>query len=88
MAASGDPDGWPTATSPAPDSLNLARARVRQSGGLTMSRDDAARHTGGTEPARPRRRLHPWAFTRPLGVRPGRPRPTGSRPAILHRPLR
>ncbi|WP_162959006.1 hypothetical protein [Micromonospora tulbaghiae] len=53
-----------------------------------MSRDDAARHTGGTEPARPRRRVHPWAFTRPLGVRPGRPRPTGSRPAILHRPLR
>ncbi|MGC4895400.1 hypothetical protein [Micromonospora sp. DT31] len=53
-----------------------------------MSRDDAARYTGGTEPARHRRRPRLWAFTRPRGTRPGRPRPAGSRPAILHRPLR
>jgi hypothetical protein len=53
-----------------------------------MSRDDAARHTGGTEPSRHRRRPYGWAGTRPWGTRPGLPRPPGSRPATTHRPLR
>ncbi|MEU8263384.1 hypothetical protein AB0C02_22490 [Micromonospora sp. NPDC048999] len=53
-----------------------------------MSEDNAARHTGGTEPSRPHRRPHRWARTRPWGTRPGRPRPTGSRPNITYRPLR
>ncbi|MEU3454191.1 hypothetical protein ABZ671_11385 [Micromonospora sp. NPDC006766] len=53
-----------------------------------MSTDDAARHTGGTEPFRHHRRPRRWAGTRPWGTRPGRPRPTGSRPNTTYRPLR
>ena len=53
-----------------------------------MSRDDAAHHTGGTEPSPHHRRPRRWAGTRPWGTRPGHPRPSGSRPATTHRPLR
>ncbi|MET8833016.1 hypothetical protein ABZV78_03740 [Micromonospora sp. NPDC004540] len=53
-----------------------------------MSGDDAARHSGGTEPPRHRRRTYRWAFTRPWGTRPRGSRPRGSRPATTHRPLR
>ncbi|WP_176731932.1 hypothetical protein [Micromonospora rhizosphaerae] len=53
-----------------------------------MSTDDAAHHTGGTGPSGHHRRPRRWAATRPLGTRPGRPRPPGSRPATTHRPLR
>ncbi|MGC1215523.1 MAG: hypothetical protein WA890_30240 [Micromonospora sp.] len=53
-----------------------------------MSRDDAARHTGGTGPSPHQRRPYRWAGTRPWGTRPGHPRPSGSRPATTHRPLR
>ncbi|MCI4061965.1 hypothetical protein MRQ36_05050 [Micromonospora sp. R77] len=53
-----------------------------------MSRDDAARHTDGTEPPRHHRRPRRWAGTRPFGARPGRPRPPFSRPANTYRPPR
>ncbi|MEU2611905.1 hypothetical protein ABZ570_10020 [Micromonospora sp. NPDC007271] len=61
---------------------------MRAKAGVTMSTDDAARHTGGTEPSRHHRRPYRWAGTRPWGTRPGRPRPTNSRPNTTHRPLR
>ncbi|TDB77044.1 hypothetical protein [Micromonospora sp. KC723] len=55
--------------------------------GYEMARDDAARHTGGTEPPPHHRRPYRWSGTRPGGSRPERARPAGG-PSGSRRPAR